>query len=382
MTLRSPRKGWLHVQVMTRVTIRSVRPGCNRSSIRDLVSRSGYADGAMFTPRPHKPATSTDVAHLAGVSRATVSYVLNDKPDARIPEETRQRVHAAAVQLGYTPDSRAQRLRSGGVEGLLIPAPILGFGGAMDRAFAMIAQDSPGAELPTIVHADHEIGGVDGARVWARYRPEAVFVESSRCDEDATEILRLAGVRALLLFGPEPVTYAPSLVIDQTSYGHLAVQHLVTRGHRRLVWLRPTESSIQTLVAHRLAAAEEAALRNRVVLDVVDMDADPLSLRDWAHGLRYRPDAPTAAIAYDDRFAFAAVRALVDAGLRVPDDIAVIGADDYATSAVFIPSITTISFDASDMANVILDGLERMRAGEVITVVPSPEPRVIRRESS
>ncbi|MGW5386329.1 substrate-binding domain-containing protein [Nocardia sp. NPDC003963] len=192
----------------------------------------------------------------------------------------------------------------------------------------------------------------------------------------------LGGVRALLLFGPEPVTYAPSLVIDQSACGHLAVQHLVAAGHHRLAWLRlrPRESPIQDVVAHRLTAAREAALKNRVELDVVDMDADPRSLRDWAHGLRLRSEAPTAAMTYDDRFAFATVRALVDAGLRVPDDIAVVGADDHDTSVVFLPSIITISFDASNMANIILDALDHVRAGAAVTVVSAPEPRVIRRE--
>ncbi|MGK8522578.1 substrate-binding domain-containing protein [Nocardia asteroides] len=266
--------------------------------------------------------------------------------------------------------------------GLLIPAPIVGLGGSMDRAFAIVAQNSPGVDLPTLVHADHGMHGVEGARIWAGYRPEAVLVENSRCDAEATEILRLAGVRALLLFGPEAVPYAPSLVIDQAVYGRLAVEHLVAHGHHRLAWLRPSDAQLQGLVEHRLAAATAAAQRCGATLDIVDMDSDPESLRDWARGLRYSPDLATGVIAYDDRFAYTAVRALAEGGLRVPDDVSVIGADDYTTSAVFLPAITTIAFDAQAMASLILRTLQQLRDGEEITIVRSPAARVLRRESA
>ncbi|HEY3684400.1 MAG TPA: LacI family DNA-binding transcriptional regulator [Streptosporangiaceae bacterium] len=337
----------------------------------------------MFAPRTHKPATSGDVARLAGVSRATVSFVLNDKQGARISEDTRRRVQLAAEELNYTPNNSARQLRrNGGVEGLLIPAPVLGFGGAMDAAFALIARHSADAGLPTIVHADHDIAGVEGARVWASYRPEAVLVETLRCDAPATEVLRRAGVRALLLMGSHPVPHAPCLVIDQRLYGQRAVESLAAKGHHRLAWLHPADSSIAEFALQRRAGAQEAAARLGLSLNLVSMDADPRSLKDWARGWRDANDRPTAAIAYDDRFAYTAIRALFDTGLSVPRDIAVLGADDYATSSVFLPSVTTIAFNAEDMADLILGTITRMIVGETPPLVSAPPLKVIQRESA
>src|SRR5436309_6772123 len=112
VTLRRP---WLLVPAV------SSGYGASRKRVRQL---PGRAPGAAYTeahspveapvrPQRRRPPTSRDVAHRAGVSRATVSYVLNDVPDSRISETTRERVREAAQKLGYIPHAMARSLRIG-----------------------------------------------------------------------------------------------------------------------------------------------------------------------------------------------------------------------------------------------------------------------------
>lgn len=341
----------------------------------------------MFTPQVVKAPTSADVALAAGVSRATVSFVLNDKPNSRVSEDTRHRVLEAARLLGYTPNTAARSLASGeAVAGLLVTASVNEPGATLERAVADLIEDAIEDGVDAIRHLETEQSGVHAARQWAKLRPEAVFAESARCDAAATEVLRLSGVRALIVHGPEPVTYAPTLVVPQREFGRLAVQHLVALGHRRIAFLLPVDARSAATGRARLGgareAADEAGAEVGAELRVTHAGASASTLRDWAHAWRYDPRAVTGVVAADDRLAMAAVRALADAGVRVPADVSVIGADDHPAGADFIPRLSTVTFDAELLAERLHTAYARMRAGERVERVDAPALHVLAREST
>ena len=337
----------------------------------------------MFTPHVVKAPTSADVALAAGVSRATVSFVLNDKPNSRVSEDTRHRVLEAARLLGYTPNTAARSLASGeAVAGLLVAASQRDHGAAVDRTVAALAQAAIEDGVDAVRHLESEQTGVDAAQLWARLRPQAVFAESSRCDAAATEVLRLAGVRALIVHGAEPVGYAPSLVVPQGDFGRRAAEHLLELGHRRIVFLLPVDPRATTTGEQRLAGARAAVDAAGAELQIAHAGASAATLRDWAHAWRYGPDRPTAVIASDDRLAMAAVRALADAGLRCPSDVSVIGADDHPAAPEFIPRLSTVTFDADLLASRLFDAYARMRDGERVERIDAPPVRVVAREST
>ncbi|MBO1738066.1 LacI family DNA-binding transcriptional regulator [Leifsonia sp. TF02-11] len=335
----------------------------------------------MFTPQVVKAPTSADVALAAGVSRATVSFVLNDKPNSRVSDDTRHRVLEAARLLGYTPNTAARSLASGeAVAGLLLAASTSDHGATVERTFDALLCRTVDDGTDALRHADTASTGAEAGQLWAKLRPEAVLAEAERCDEAATEVLRLAGVRALIVHGPMAVDYAPSLVIPQRPFGSLPIEHLAALGHRHIVYVTPAGPS--PAAAERLAGAREAAARLRVRLDIAHAAASARTLRDWAHGIRYDPAAPTAVAAADDGLAMAAIRALTDAGLRVPADLAVVGADDHTASADFVPRLSTVTFDAETLATTLLEAYARMRAGERVERLDAPPVRMIARESS
>ncbi|WP_426516655.1 LacI family DNA-binding transcriptional regulator [Diaminobutyricibacter sp. McL0618] len=337
----------------------------------------------MFTPQVVKAPTSSDVALAAGVSRATVSFVLNDKPNSRISDHTRHRVLEAARLLGYTPNTAARSLASGELaSGFLIPQPARDYGASVDRAFDLVLTETADDGTDAVWYRDREQSGVDAAHAWAKYRPESVLAEAERCDEVATEVLRLAGVRALIVYGSASVDYAPSLAVPQEPFGRLAAEHLLALGHRRLTFLLPTADRALVSARERLRGAADAVNAAGATLTIANAGDTASSLRDWAHGWQYSPAAATGIIASDDRLAMGAIRALTDAGVRVPADASVIGADDHPPAAEFIPRVTTVAFPSAVLAESLLDAFARMRAGTRVDRVRLPELAVIRREST
>ncbi len=337
----------------------------------------------MFTPQVVRSPTSNDVALAAGVSRATVSFVLNDKPNSRVSDDTRHRVLEAARLLGYTPNSAARSLASGELaSGFLIPQPARDYGASVDRALDMVLTETADDGTDAAWYRDRQQTGVEAAHLWAKYRPEAVLAEAERCDEEATEVLRLAGVRALVVYGCASVDYAPSLAVPQEPFGRLAAEHLLALGHRRLTFLLPTAERSLASAHERLRGAADAAVAAGATLTIANASPAAESLRDWAHGWRFDPAGATGIIATDDRLAMAAIRALTDAGVRVPADASVIGADDHPPAAEFIPRLTTVAFPSAVLAEALLDAFSRMRAGTRVDRVRLPDLAVIPREST
>ena len=337
----------------------------------------------MFTPQVVKAPTSTDVALAAGVSRATVSFVLNDKPNSRVSEDTRHRVLEAARLLGYSPNTAARSLATGeAAAGMLAPIPRRDYGGNLRRSFELLLRDEADDGTDTIRHSGAEVSGAEAAQAWAKYRPECVLAESEQCDPFATEVLRLAGVKALVVYGDQPVEYAPSLAIPQEAFGSLAAAHLTALGHRRLCYLAPTEPRSLVTADWRRGGAESVARQSGAGFEVVSAGADNSSLRDWAHSWRYSPHAPTGIIAYDDRHATAAIRALADAGVRVPDEVSVIGADGDAVGRNFLPRVTTVAFPADRLASSLADAFAAMRNLTRVDRIAVPALSVVSREST
>lgn len=337
----------------------------------------------MFTPQVVKAPTSSDVAVAAGVSRATVSFVLNDKPNSRVSDDTRHRVLEAARLLGYTPNSAARSLASGeAASGFLLPAAARDYGASVERAFDQVLTSITDDGTDAMRHSDREQTGVEAAQLWAKYRPEAVLAEASRCDEAATEVLRLSGVRALVVYGTSSVSYAPSLAIPQEPFGRLAAEHVLGLGHRRLGFLLPSADVAFASASDRFRGVADAAGAAGASVTVVNAGDTAASLRDWAHAWRYDPERPTALVAPDDRLAMAAIRALVDAGVRVPADVSVVGADGHPAGAEYIPRLTTVGFSSQLLAETLLDAFAQMRAGTRVDRVRLPAMGVVPREST
>ncbi|MFJ8444245.1 LacI family DNA-binding transcriptional regulator [Kitasatospora griseola] len=284
------------------------------------------------------PPTSADVARLAGVSRATVSFVLNNTAGGRVGEQTRAKVRAAADALGYVPHAAARSLRAGRTGLVLLTgatAPI----GPLFSGFHRELQDALQRHGYTGVLLGADPGsGDDAARAWAELRPTAVLCLTPGLTPGGVRLLRRSGTRAVLTLGAPPVPGAHALITDQQEVGVAAAAHLLERGRRRIGVVMPADPALSSFSAPRLAgvrAAAAGALVEPLALDYTEESAAALAER-------CRELALDGLFAYNDEYAMLALRALQDAGLDVPGAVALVGADDLLLARLLRPRLSSV----------------------------------------
>ncbi|MDQ8705092.1 LacI family DNA-binding transcriptional regulator [Streptomyces sp. LHD-70] len=304
----------------------------------------GARAGAGERPAAPVP-TSADVARLAGVSRATVSYVLNNATAVRISEPTRQRVQEAADELGYVPHAAARSLRAGHSRMVLMPAPAMPVGLLYTHLFNELQWALRRLDYTVVQFGSLGMSGDDAARAWAELRPVAVLAPGDgTLTPRGVHVLKRSGAKAVVTLGPQRVQGAHALLMDQRAVGHCAGAHLIGRGRTRIGVVVPREPGYETFSAPRLAGvrtAAEACANARVV--PLELGYDEQSANQLA--ARWRELGLDAAFAYNDEYAMLLLRALQDAGVDVPGETAVMGADDLLLGRLLRPSLSTVRME-------------------------------------
>ncbi|WP_407319880.1 LacI family DNA-binding transcriptional regulator [Isoptericola halotolerans] len=308
--------------------------------------------------------TIADVARAAAVSTATVSNVINDVP--RMSQETRQRVLQVMDDLGYRPDPTARNLRAGrtDVVGLLVPELDRPYFGQLATAIA----DGVEARGRRLVLQRSGTGAKEvEAAAFARLRMyDAVII--SVVGLDAAELERLNFTTPVVLVGERPVSRGfDHVMMDNVAGARLAVDHLLAGGARRVALLGggPGDDP-RGMVAQRYRGWRQAHEVRGVTADPrLVMTVDALDLeggRQAVHELT-RVGVPFDGVfAVTDVVAFGALRGLAELGLRVPDDVQVVGFDDILESRYCVPSLTTVDAGRDAIAAAVLDLLDvRMR---------------------
>lgn len=291
----------------------------------------------------HRRPTIEDVAALAGVSRQTVSRAINAKGEIR--PETRDRVLAAIAELGYRPNRLAQgmvtrRTRTVALVAGDIRNPFFGEV-AHGAATTLEAHDHKLLVLDTDEEADREL---------AALRELSHDVDGIIAFLYHSELADLAAVAstvpALVVLNRQvPLPGARVLSIDLDQAGRLAAEHLLERGHRRLAVVRNATQppGVGRRVGGFLSRCAEAGIR-----DVVELITEPTMPGGTALGIQLVRDHPevTAVFAYNDLVAAGLIGGVRRSGLRVPQDLAVVGCDDIVIAAAWDPPLSTVRLGA------------------------------------
>jgi DNA-binding LacI/PurR family transcriptional regulator len=307
--------------------------------------------------------TSADVARRAGVSRATVSYVLNDVSHQSIPEATRLRVLAAAEELDYTPHAAARTLRAGESRLVLFINAGIPYGANLSVMIDTLSAEVAASDRSLVIWQPQDAG--DLAATLAHLQP-AMAITLGRLDEGQRELLARARIPSVETgTGSDP---------DAAGIGvGFQVRYLVSRGHRQLGYLTTSDPRFGMFAGPRLAGARLACAQMGLDPPVVaelaappDVSVDELSaiLATWT----IRPHPVTAVACYNDIFAMACLAAASKARLSVPGQLAVIGMDDEAMSGYTQPALTTIRLDVTDFARHLWTQASAMLEGG-----PAPE---------
>ncbi|WP_327348019.1 LacI family DNA-binding transcriptional regulator [Streptomyces europaeiscabiei] len=308
--------------------------------------------------------TSGDVAREAGVSRATVSYVLNDTPHQKIADATRRRVWEAAARLGYAPSAAARTLRTGRSDIVLGVLPDWPIQHVLGRLIQQLTNAFAEHEFTFLVHSSARPAR-PLREIWRALTPAAVLALNEFPETEA-EAMRAVGIEVVMtMHGSAPGDIRSPLVSEEP-IGALQARHLAD-SHHRLGYAYPDLPRLDVLAQPRLAGVRDVCAERG--LPEPDVRTVPLELNGAMEAVKtwLAADPPVTGIcAFNDDIAMAVLLALQSLGLRAPHDLAVIGVDDIPSSALLRPSLTTVVRDtdtlARGLARRVVDALDGKEA--------------------
>jgi DNA-binding LacI/PurR family transcriptional regulator len=319
-----------------------------------------------------KRVTSQDVADLAGVSRTTVSLVLNDVQDIKISPATKQKVVEAAQELGYVPDAAAQALasRRAQIVGLIltrqphqiasdafIPQILDGLLDVMHQYDMRLIID--------IVEPEHQSEAY--LQLVRAKRIDGILLSGPRLGDHALKSLEHDGFPTVLI-GQLPDVNFCSVDVDNRAAARMAVAHLVNLGHRRIACITNAPETytapVDRLAGYRLAL-EDAGIAYRP--ELVRFGNFTLeSGYEQMNNLLASGESFTAAFVASDTVALGAKSAILKNGMHIPEDIALVGFDDLPIAEFAEPPMTTVHLPVIELAR---------RASEMLINILKGEPQ-------
>ncbi|MGN6445621.1 LacI family DNA-binding transcriptional regulator [Amnibacterium sp.] len=317
-----------------------------------------------------RPPSIRDVAEKAGVSYQTVSRVLNEHPSLR--PDTVDRVQAAIQDLGYRPNRAARALVTSRNHtiGVLLTARALH--GPFSSFITIVdAARERGYTVTTVPNASDDPGDiVEGLDALLMHGVEGIVAIAPQ--DRAREAVRQSGATVPVLTLQGRPDEALDFGFDQQEGARLAVRHLLALGHRRILHLPGPSGWAE---AEQRQAGYEAIMREHGLEPLLAPGGDWTADSGRAIALEVLDrERPTAVFATNDEMAVGLLAAAADLGLRVPEDLSVVGFDDVPFARHLRPALTTVRQDFGELGRraiaALIDEIEQ-------TVRPVPHPRVL-----
>lgn len=318
--------------------------------------------------------TLADIAEALAVSKMTVSRAINNDPV--VHPDTRARVLAMAQQMNYRPNQHARALATNRSHllGLVVPDLMHSYFAEIAKAIEVVAR---AANYEVVIcnteeNADSELREVEALR----YRTDGLIIASAVPINKSEKYRRFLkeGTKIVLVDRYFKNIRCPAVTTDDVEVGRLATEHLIRQGHRRIGHLRGSdiavavnrlEGYVQALTKHRLRVDE------RLIRRCGFFESDGYAaMQAWmAEGT-----VPSALFAANDPIAIGAMRALQEAGISVPEKVAVVGAGNIHYGDMLQVPLTTITWDKAGMGQqatkLLLDALDQEKNGAAQSVAP------------
>lgn len=309
---------------------------------------------------------SRDVAKLAGVSRTTVSFVLNNVPGMRISEVTRQRVLDAARELDYHPDASARRLVTGRTQILAYverQSPEQAFSDAFMPQVLRGVHDAASSSGYEVLFAPIPLETSNGrfSRLLRGRHVDGIILSGPRTDD--TELRDMLETQSpIVLQGQWPEINAASVDVDNVKAAKEATEHLIRLGHTRIGMIVHAPgtftASISRIQGYREALQEHGLQFNQSL--VAYANYTPKSGEEALQSLLQAGEPHTALFVSSDTIAIGVIRAAQAAGYEIPQDLAIIGFDDIPLSVYIDPPLTTMRLPAYGIGWAAAEVLIRM----------------------
>lgn len=310
-------------------------------------------------------ATILDVAKLCGYSKATVSRAFASP--AQVTEKAREKVYAAAQTLGYTPDAIARAMVRGRTDniGFIIyekqyPVVLNPF---YSPIFEAVLQTSAQKGFSLFISSDRDVRLPNG-QVSIKKQMDGVIV-AGQTDTQTVMDLRRQGIPVVLLNSIVDLDDQLCITTDQYGGAVQAMRHLAQRGHTR-IGLVAGEFSPYVYGA-RYNAYVDVLRENGRAVDfrfVHTIEPTVEAAQRCVGAMLGLEDRPTALFCTNDTIAIGAMKAVLRAGLRIPEDVAIVGFDDSEISRLVEPELTTVRIDKTKMGEIAAERLIALIEGE------------------
>ncbi len=344
-------------------------------------SNDNMGDGKKSGQKPAVITLKAVAQHL-GLTPGTVSAVLNDAPSARsIPEATKNRIHAAAKELNYRPNFFARTLRNKRTYTIGVIAEEIGdsYGSAIISGIEQHLRKNDYFFL-TVAHR-HNADLLDRySHILAERGVEGIITVD-------TTIRDIPSLPTVAVAGHKKIKGVTNIVLDHERAAVLALNYLKEQHHERVAFMKGNPLSSDSKDRWEAICSVAAQIGMKVdpelTVQIDSDDATPMLGYPFAKQLLARNKPFTALFAYNDISAIGAIKALQEQGLRVPQDVSVMGFDDIPGAAFHTPSLTTVRQPLSKMGEVAAQALlERIEHSQEYPSEIAIEPELVVREST
>jgi LacI family transcriptional regulator len=329
------------------------------------------------------PTTLADIARAMGVSKMTVSRAINNHPE--ISPETRARILEVAQRMNYRPNQFARALTTNrsGLLGVVVPDLMHSYFAEICRGIESVAK--PLGYQNLICSTDEDAASEEVEIEALLPRTDGLIVASSASADETRFYRRILRDRAKVVLIDRLLEglKCSTVTTDDVKVGALATEHLINLGHRRVGHLKGTTAST---AVKRFQGYRETLAKHRIPLDeslvrecgFTESDGYQ-SMRAWiASG-----DVPPALFAANDPAAIGAMTAMTEAGLRIPDDVAIVGGGNIHYGDMLRVPLTTVAWSTSEMGQnagrlliAMVEGKKRPKEQHIIV-----QPELVVRES-
>jgi len=354
------------------------------------LSMSESKFGTTFSAAPHRatPVRMKDIARDMGLSTVTISKVLRGHPD--IGEETRKRVLKRMKELNYQPNLAARALITGRTYtiGLVVPDLLHPFFAQVAKVLAAGIRGQGYGLLITSSEEDPQLERQEIEQLLAR-RVDAMLIASAQWTVESFRRVEQAGIPYVLIDRHFPGLAANFVGVDDQAVGQLAAAHLIEQGCTRIAHIRGPETStaMGRLEGYRRALSEQGMAQRPehvVPIGASGDDRGEPGGYEAARKLLATTPRPDGIFCFNDPAALGTMRAIMEAGLRIPEDIAVVGCGNLSYSDFLRVPLTSVDQDSAEIGRLAAElALELVGAAEPQRPrVEQIQPRLVVRASS
>lgn len=331
-----------------------------------------------------KRPTIADVAKRAGVTKAAVSFALNNQPG--VSAATRERILAIAAEVGFQPSSAARALSDGRAHafGLVIDRPgrLLGIEPYFMQLISGIQAELSGQHttlLFTMVE-DHDAEIALHRAWWAQRRVDGVFLVDLQLGDQRVRALERLTMPAFAIGAPQAAGSLPAIALNIRAATETVVAHLAGLGHRCIG--RVAGISRYWHTRHRAETLDEVAAQAGVGVVSVGTDYSGASGAHATRQLLSRPDPPTAIVYDNDVMAVAGLGEAQRLGVQVPAGLSILAWDDSALCELVHPALTALRHDVAGIGAEAARRLSQLAAGTPVENFAEPPPTLMVRAST